>query len=532
MSAFSFNFTQLDFLLFTVAIVTNIGLGLLIWKYAPRSITRYAFLLLLLSQIFHVVFNYLSFRIHDENLFLILSHTSILIATFYAFFHFFFAYTFLEKTFSVRKGLLAVTALGIISVIITLTPFLFSGVTYTSTGGLIPIAGSGMFVFAAFATICAFGTFFLIFQKYKKSSGSKKIQSRYVIAGFSTTLFLIFTFVFLNFLLFANTTFIPYTSIFTLPFVLLTSYAILRHHFLDIKIFAAEVFAFLIIGISIVQITFVRTATELLFSLTLFILLVIFSMLLIRSMNREVRHRAQEAAYEELQRLDEAKSEFITIASHQLRTPLSGLKGYISMAQEGSYGKPPAKMQKTLGNMAQATERLISLADSFLNVSRMRSGKIELNRQETDLKTFVDAIVKEMRPAAEKRGLNLVWKMPSENLPRVSIDQEKIRTVLMGVLDNAIRYTEKGSINVEISAQPKTVTTSVIDTGKGLTPEELKDVFTSFKRGKTAQALWTEGVGLSLYIAKQLVEAHGGRIWAESKGHGKGSTFFVELPIA
>ena len=227
------------------------------------------------------------------------------------------------------------------------------------------------------------------------------------------------------------------------------------------------------------------------------------------------------------------KSDFITIASHQLRTPLSGLKGYISMAQEGSYGKPPAKMQKTLGNMAQATERLISLADSFLNVSRMRSGKIELNRQEADMKIFVSAIVEEMRPAAEKKRLNLMWKMPTENLPHVSIDQDKIRTVLMGVLDNAIRYTEKGTITVRLEAQKsRGVMISVADTGKGLTPEGRKDVFTSFKRGKTAQALWTEGVGLSLYIAKQLVEAHNGRIWAESPGPAKGSTFYINLPLA
>ncbi|MEK7510014.1 MAG: HAMP domain-containing sensor histidine kinase, partial [Patescibacteria group bacterium] len=126
--------------------------------------------------------------------------------------------------------------------------------------------------------------------------------------------------------------------------------------------------------------------------------------------------------------------------------------------------------------------------------------------------------------------LLLFWKPPRESLPKISIDQEKIRTVLMGILDNAIRYTKKGNIVVTISAQPKSVIISVKDTGKGLTKEEVNDVFTSFKRGKAAQALWTEGVGLSLYIAKQFVETHRGKIWAESPGPEQGSTFFIELP--
>ncbi|HEX9721882.1 MAG TPA: HAMP domain-containing sensor histidine kinase [Candidatus Paceibacterota bacterium] len=340
-----------------------------------------------------------------------------------------------------------------------------------------------------------------------------------------------------------NLNVIRFNHLYVLPFLFSASYVLLRHHFLNVKVLATELFTILIIGISIVQLTFVRTATEFLFSTTLFILLVIFSFLLIRSMNREVRHRAREAAYEELQKLDAAKSEFITIASHQLRTPLSGLKGYVSMAQEGSYGQLPEEMLRVLGNMGQATERLISLADSFLNVSRMQAGSIELNRQETNMVPFLESIVEEMMLRVEKKKLKIKWNPPVENLPKISIDQEKIRTVLLGVLDNAIRYTKEGSITVCLKAKKNRpahrslgegggVVISVADTGKGLTQEELQDVFTSFKRGKTAQALWTEGVGLSLFTAKQFVEAHAGRIWAESKGTGQGSTFFVELPIA
>jgi signal transduction histidine kinase len=260
----------------------------------------------------------------------------------------------------------------------------------------------------------------------------------------------------------------------------------------------------------------------------------IVGILTLWSFRKEVRYQAKEAAYAELQKLDAAKSEFITIASHQLRTPLSGLKGYISMAQEGNYGQLPQEMLRVLGNMTTATERLISLADSFLNVSRMQAGSIELNRQETNPATLIDSVVQEVKHRAEEKGLKIIWNSSTENFPKVSLDQEKIRTVLLGVLDNAIRYTKEGSIEVKLEARnpksEKTVTISVKDTGKGLTTEEIKDVFTSFKRGKTAQALWTEGVGLSLFTAKQFIEAHNGKIYAESPGPEQGTTFFVELP--
>ncbi|MBI2098445.1 MAG: hypothetical protein HYT49_02170 [Candidatus Wildermuthbacteria bacterium] len=483
---------------------------------------------------------YLSLQASKDYL-LLMARISLFFGSFHALFLFLFVYILWKHKIS-KHFLVCLLVTTTLVAGFALSPFVFSHLEFNSANELAPKAAFGIIVFALFTGFCVFGASYVLIKQYLSSRGLEKTHWGYLAIGMTLTYSLVMFFDVLYYNTTGNLNVIRLNHLYVLPFLLSASYVLLRHHFLHIKVLAAELFAFLIIGVSIVQLTFVRTVTELLFSATLFILLVIFSMLLIRSMNKEVQHRAQEAAYEELQKLDEAKSEFITIASHQLRTPLSGLKGYISMAQEGSYGKPPAKMQKTLGNMAQATERLISLADSFLNVSRMRSGKIELNRQETDMKTFVGAIVEEMRPAAEKKGLNLMWKMPTENLPHVSIDQDKIRTVLSGVLDNAIRYTEKGSITIQIKeqktrlrlgegGQSREVLISVADTGKGLTKEEIKDIFTSFKRGKTAQALWTEGVGLSLYIAKQLVEAHGDRIWAESKGPGRGSTFYINLPL-
>jgi len=116
-------------------------------------------------------------------------------------------------------------------------------------------------------------------------------------------------------------------------------------------------------------------------------------------------------------------------------------------------------------------------------------------------------------------------------LPKISVDREKIRQVIMNVVDNAIRYTEKGGVTVQIKNQKSKIKIIVKDTGAGLTKYELSKMFESFSRGAAGTRLYTEGVGLGLYVAKRFVEMHHGKIWAESKGKGKGSTFYIELPI-
>ena len=526
------DFGQLRLLTFVLVILISFGLGLALLRHIRESIPHRFFLFFLAAQTFWLIVMYISIDVSSDYR-LSMARISMAFATFNALSGFLFVYTLKNGNIS-KKLLLILFVITILVAGIALSPFLFTHQEFNAAGELAPQAGPGILVFALFAALCELGAFYILIKEYISARGITKTHWGYLALGMILTYSLIIFFDLYYYNTSGNLNAIRLSHFYVLPFLCSASYMLLRHHFLNVRVLATELFAFLIIGISIVQLTFARNFTEFVFSLALLILLIILSILLIKSMHKEIQHRAEEAAYEELQKLDAAKSEFITIASHQLRTPLSGLKGYIAMAQEGSYGKLPTEMLRVLGNMGQATERLISLADSFLNVSRMRAGSIELNRQETDLVTFVDSVVQEMKPRAQEKDLTLNWNPPTKSMPQVPIDQEKMRTVLMGILDNAVRYTKEGSIEVKLEARnpksEKTVTLSVKDTGKGLTPEEIKDVFTSFKRGKTAQALWTEGVGLSLYVAKQFVEAHGGRIWAESAGTEKGSAFYVNLP--
>ena len=234
----------------------------------------------------------------------------------------------------------------------------------------------------------------------------------------------------------------------------------------------------------------------------------------------------------ELRQLDEAKSEFISIASHQLRTPLTVIKGFISMIQEGSFGSVPAPIQEHLNKVYLSNERLIRLVEDLLNISRIESGKQEYNFSEVHLDQLAQTVTENLKKIAKDKDLKLFYHAAAKPLPTVTADADKIYEVMMNFVDNAIKYTEKGEINVYLAAEPKNmVTFCVKDTGKGLAPEIQGALFKKFSRGKDSFRMHTEGLGLGLYVAKLLMDRHGGKIWAESEGDNKGSKFCFSLPM-
>jgi signal transduction histidine kinase len=236
-------------------------------------------------------------------------------------------------------------------------------------------------------------------------------------------------------------------------------------------------------------------------------------------------------ANDKLTRLDQAKSEFISIASHQLRTPLTVIKGYISMMLEKSFGELNSAELEALKKVYDSNERLIKLVENLLNISRIESGRLQFMFEDMHLETVVDSVMEELETTAKKKKLRLYYKKPSKFLPLVKLDTEKIRQVIMNLIDNSIKYTNKGSVTVALRQVKKNIEFSVSDSGMGISKTDLKSLFKKFSRGKDVSLVHTEGTGLGLYVAKQMVQSHHGKIWAESKGVGKGSKFVFTLPI-
>jgi len=181
----------------------------------------------------------------------------------------------------------------------------------------------------------------------------------------------------------------------------------------------------------------------------------------------------------------------------------------------------------------ESNERLIRLVNDLLSISRIESGKMKLELGRTDIRDTIQSVMEELQIKAQEKGLALTLDKPKQDIPIIFLDQTKIRNVISNIIDNAIRYTDKGTITVRIyqQSEPQTLLIEISDTGAGMTQQEISKLFESFSRGTTGTKRWTEGAGLGLYIAKQFVQMHKGKIWAESEGKDRGSTFFIKLPM-
>lgn len=256
----------------------------------------------------------------------------------------------------------------------------------------------------------------------------------------------------------------------------------------------------------------------------------------IQEFNETLKRRIDEATKElrttnaQLQRLDEAKDEFISMASHQLRTPLTSVKGYISMVLEGDAGKIAAPQRQLLSEAFASSERMVHLINDFLNVSRLQTGKFMLEQRPVDLAKIVKQEVESLQTTVKMHDLKLKFRPPAY-FPVLNIDEGKIRQVIMNFIDNAIYYSPEGTtITVNLSVVGGDGVLEVHDTGIGVPKEEQAHLFGKFFRATNARKQRPDGTGVGLFLAKKIIVAHGGSIVFHSV-EGEGSTFGFRLPV-
>jgi signal transduction histidine kinase len=235
------------------------------------------------------------------------------------------------------------------------------------------------------------------------------------------------------------------------------------------------------------------------------------------------------AANKNLKVLDKAKDEFISMASHQLGTPLTAIMGYLTMALDDDKRNMTKSQKEYVQYALEASERMGAMSSDLLNVSRLSAGRFVIRREPVDLNQMAAQEIDQMRAAADRKGLKLIFT-PATNLPLVPADVSKTRQVIMNFIDNAIYYTESGSVKVRIEHEHNAVALTVTDTGMGVPPAEKAKLFTKFYRAGNAKSARPDGTGLGLYLAKRVIEDQGGSIIFESElGHG--STFGFVLPL-
>jgi signal transduction histidine kinase len=232
---------------------------------------------------------------------------------------------------------------------------------------------------------------------------------------------------------------------------------------------------------------------------------------------------------EKLRALDEAKDEFVSMASHQLRTPLTSIKGYISMVLEGDAGKVNETQKEMLGQAYFSSQRMVYLISDLLNVSRLKTGKFNIEAKPVYLPDLVNSEIEQLYEGAKAKNLTLSFHKP-DKFPTLNLDEMKIRQVVMNFTDNAIYYTPAGGkITVELKETAKSVEFTVKDSGIGVPKDQQHKLFVKFYRADNARKSRPDGTGLGLFMAKKVIIAQGGSMIFESK-EGKGSVFGFSFP--
>ena len=224
------------------------------------------------------------------------------------------------------------------------------------------------------------------------------------------------------------------------------------------------------------------------------------------------------------------KSEFVSLAAHQLRTPLSAIKWSLRVLLDGDLGSLGEKQKDLVLKTFDSNERMIRLINDLLNVARIEEGKYLYQPSLHQIEEIVRSMIQSYKAETKRRGVVLTLKVEDKIMPKVLLDEEKIRLVLQNLLDNAMRYTATGGeVTVVLSCDTKEVRIAVRDNGMGIPQNQQQRVFEKFFRATNAKRVDTDGSGLGLYLVKNIIEAHKGRVWFESK-EGKGTTFTFTLP--
>lgn len=331
-------------------------------------------------------------------------------------------------------------------------------------------------------------------------------------------------------------------GLFGIPvFVVFLAYIMVKYHAFKVKVLATEA---MVVGLCVLicSLLFVQRIENIrVIAFFTLILTAVLGFLLIRSVRKEVEQREQlelltdklEAANEKLKELDKAKSEFVSIASHQLRSPLTAIRGYASMLAEGSFGQLPVKATESAKRIEDSAKLMAMSIEDYLNVSRIESGNMKYNLSDFNLLEMTSKLCDDLRGEAMQRNLILLFRSDLKGKGIVNADVGKTNQIIHNLINNSIKYTPKGSINVFVHDDLKTkrIYIDITDTGIGMSKETIDKLFGKFSRANNANSVNTSGTGLGLYVALKMAQQMGGNITCTSEGDNKGSTFSFELPL-
>jgi len=243
-------------------------------------------------------------------------------------------------------------------------------------------------------------------------------------------------------------------------------------------------------------------------------------------------YEIEKNAKEQLEELGNVKNQFLMTVQHHLRTPLTSMMGYADLLLDGTFGKVPKKIKEVIKRFEASTINLIKMVNEFLDITQFQLGKEVIHlKSGVNLCPIFHDILRDIELETKKKGIYLKLEKP-EGTCTIKADEAKLKAALTNVFDNAVKYTKEGGVTINMRVEGDKVKVEIKDTGMGIAKERLLKLFDiTFERTDEAKKNFATGRGIGLYLSSQVIKAHNGKIWAESEGEGKGSTFNVELPI-
>jgi signal transduction histidine kinase len=525
-------------LLSTISILmgaSTLLLGFFVYLNDKKNVINKAFFSITVFTIIWIISVLVALSISNVDIILFFRRLALGSATWIAFSIYYFSYYFPKPN---KRYKFPFIPLGISALLISLasifTPYVLKGVNYFG-GQQQNDYSFGYYIFAAFfisSLLCA------IYNFVSKSSDldrEEKAQTNLVLIGIVVSgAVAITTNLILPRIMGVYTTG-QFGPLAIAVFVGLTTFALIKHHLFSMKIIAIELLTSVMWLVVLIIFLFASTLRDRMMDGGLLAIAIIVGGILTNSVSKELKQRENferldrelEASNNKLKILDSARKEFLSFVSHQLRTPMTVIKGYASYLKEENFLNSPDKVKDISNKITNSVDRMNSLIGDLLDARALEEGKMTYVFEPIDFVKLVSSVYEELKSSGMAKKLELSFDA-SDPVIQVSADQIKLRQAVQNLIDNAIKYTNSGFVKVVIKTENKFVIFSVSDSGYGLSDQVKDNLFQEFVRDK-AIVNKVQGLGLGLYITKEIIKAHGGGISAESEGEGKGSIFTIKL---
>jgi len=375
----------------------------------------------------------------------------------------------------------------------------------------------------------------LLIGAYRKAAPEFRRQILLLGIGIESFLFFFFSIIFLasylaNIGLLADSDFEMYAFFGMIIFMTYIGILLVKSKIFHVNVIAPQALTVALVVIIGAQFTFIDSMVSLVLNGIAFALTAIVGVILVRSVRREIEQRKRiEQLARDLSKANDQQVVLIHFITHQIKGFVTKSRNIFAMLKEGEFGVMPEASKEIIAQGFESDTKGLNTIQEILNAANIKSGKVSYTMAPFDLKKLIETIATDLKATADAKGLSFTLALGTDEVT-VHGDSAQLTNAYKNLIDNSVKYTPSGSITLDLMKKDGKAVFTITDTGIGITPEDMKNLFTEGGHGKDSAKVNVESTGFGLYIVKSIIEAHKGRVWAESDGAGKGSRFIVELP--